>query len=185
MRQKFIDKIYMREVEEKEWYLEKNSEIDGYIALKYIKSISKPLTAYSNGEKYIGLDKGYSVLEYVPNNTGYNCRIFFDKLNRPLCYYFDINNGTGVENDMPWYDDLYLDVTMECPVITKSGYFIRLDDEKEFKNARDEGIITKEIYDKGFEVAINLMKELKEQTNDIVLRSQWDIRRIKEKLNLN
>lgn len=185
MRQKFIDKIYMREVEEKEWYLEKNSEIDGYIALKYIKSIRKPLTAYSNGEKYVGLDKGYSVLEYVPNNRGYNCRIFFDKLNRPLCYYFDINNGTGVENDIPWYDDLYLDVIMACPAITKSGYFISLDDEKEFMIARDEGTITKEIYDKGFEVAINLMKELKGQTNDIVLRSQWDIHRIKEKLNLN
>lgn len=184
MRQKFIDKIYMHEVDEKIWYLEKNGDIDGYIALKYVKKISKPLTAFSNGEKYIGLDEGYSILEYVPLNRGYNCRVFFDRLNRPLCYYFDINNGTGIENNIPWYDDLYLDVTMECPAITKSGFFIRLDDEKELKSARNEGIISKDTYDKGFDVAIKLMKELKENANDIVLRSQWDVFRIKETLKL-
>ena len=39
MRQKFIDKVYMREVIEKEWYLEKDEKINGYIALKYVKKI--------------------------------------------------------------------------------------------------------------------------------------------------
>lgn len=184
MRQKFIDKIYMREVEDKEWYLEKNDEINGYIALKYIKSISKPLTAFSNGKKYVGLDNGYSILEYVPVDRGYNCRVFFDINNSPLCYYFDINKGSGIENNIPWYDDLYLDVTMECPAITESGFFIRLDDEKEFKKALNEGLIDKETYEKGFNVAINLMNELKSTTNDIVNRSQCDVFRIKQKMHI-
>lgn len=184
MRVKFIDKVYMREVTDKEWYIEENSDIDGHIALKYIKEISQPLTAYSNGKKYIGLDAGYSILEYVPKNRGYNCRVFFDRQNRPLCYYFDINNGTGVENNMPWYDDLYLDVTMECPVVTGSAYFIRLDDEKEFKTAKKEGFITEEVYISGFDTAIKLMNELRNIENDIVNRSVWDIVRIKQKINL-
>ena len=47
MRQKFIDKIYMREVTDKEWYLEKDEKLNGYIALKYVKEISKPLTAFN------------------------------------------------------------------------------------------------------------------------------------------
>ena len=132
MRKKFIDKVYMREVSKKEWCLEYDNKIDGYIALKYIKEIAKPITAFCNGKKYVGLDKGYSILEYVPNNRNYNCRVFFNNKNEPLCYYFDINNGTGIENDVPWYDDLYLDVTMECNAITEIGNYIRLDDEIEF-----------------------------------------------------
>lgn len=184
MRQKFVDKIYMREVTDSAWYCEKDEKLNGYIALKYIKSISKPLTAYSNGKKYIGLDNGFSILEYVPANRNYNCRIFFNVENQPLCFYFDINNGTGIENDIPWYDDLYLDVTMECPTITESCYYIRLDDEIEFKKAKKEGLIDEESYKKGYTVAEQLMKELKEQENDIVNRCQFDLFRIKQKLGL-
>jgi len=184
MRQKFIDKIYMREVTAKEWYLEKNEQLNGYIALKFVKEISKPLTAYCNGKKYTGLDKGYSILEYIPLDRKYNCRIFFDNKNRPLCFYFDINNGCGIENDIPWYDDLYLDVTMECPTITEMGYYIRLDDEGEFKMAKKEGKISEELYKQGYQTAEALMKELRNQSNDIVERCQLDLFRIKNKLNL-
>lgn len=185
MRQKFIDKVYMREVLDKEWYLEKNDEMNCYIALKYVKEISKPLTAFSNGKKYVGLDNGYSILEYVPLDRKYNCRIFFDSLNRPLCFYFDINNGSGIENDIPWYDDLYLDVTMECPAITEQGFYIRLDDEIEFKKAKKEGLIDEETYNRGYQTAIDLMNELREQENDIVNRCQYDLFRIKKSLKLS
>ncbi len=184
MRQKFIDKIYMREVLDKEWYLEKDEKLNGYIALKYVKEISKPLTAFCNGKKYVGLDKGYSILEYVPLNRKYNCRVFFDTQNRPLCFYFDINNGSGIENDVPWYDDLYLDVTMECPTITEMGYYIRLDDEAEFKMAKKEGKIDESTYNAGYEIATKLMQELREQKNDIVNRCQFDLYRIKTSLGL-
>lgn len=184
MRQKFIDKIYMREVLDKEWYLEKDEKLNGYIALKYVKEISKPLSAFSNGKKYVGLDKGYSILEYVPLDRKYNCRIFFDEINRPLCFYFDINNGSGIENGIPWYDDLYLDVTMECPAITEIGYYIRLDDEFEFKMAKKEGKIDEDTYHNGYKVAIDLMQELRDQKNDIVNRCQFDLCRIKTILNL-
>ena len=184
MRKKYIDKVYMREVLNKEWYLEKDEKLNGYIALKYIKEISKPLSAFSNGKKYIGLDKGYSILEYVPLDRKYNCRIFFDKLNRPLCFYFDINNGSGIENNIPWYDDLYLDVTMECPTITETGYYIRLDDEAELKMAKNEGQIDEDSYNNAYKVAEKLMQELREQNNDIVNRCQFDLFRIKTLLKL-
>ena len=136
MRQKFIDKIYMKEVRERVWHLERDEQLNGFIALKYIKDITTPLTAFCNGKKYVGLDNGFSILEYVPLDRNYNCRVFFDRENAPICFYFDINNGSGVENGMPWYDDLYLDVTMECPAITEIGHYIRLDDEIEFKQAK-------------------------------------------------
>ncbi len=185
MRQKFIDKVYMREVLDKKWYLEKDEKLNGYIALKYVKEISKPLTAFCNGKKYVGLDKGYSILEYVPLDRNYNCRVFFDDKNMPLCFYFDINNGSGIENDIPWYDDLYLDVTMECPTITDMGYYIRLDDENEFKMAKKEGKIDENTYLKGYNTATSLMQELREHKNDIVNRCQFDLYRIKSLLNIS
>ena len=101
-----------------------------------------------------------------------------------MCFYFDINNGTGIENDIPWYDDLYLDVTMECPTITEGFYYIRLDDEIEFKLAKKEGKIDEETFKKGYKTAENLMFELRNQNNDIVKRACFDLYRIKEKLNL-
>lgn len=184
MRQKFVDKVYMREVTDRVWHLEKDESLNGWIALKYVKEISKPLTAFCNGKKYVGLDKGYSILEYIPIGRNYNCRVFFNELNQPICFYFDINNGVGIENDVPWYDDLYLDVTMECPTITEMGYYIRLDDEGEFKMAKKEGKIDEEIYNLGYKVAQELMTELRGQKNDLVQRCQFDLYRIKSMLGL-
>ena len=184
MRKKFIDKIYMKEVKDKIWYIEKDEKSNTYIALKYIKEIEKPLSFFCNGKKHVGLDKGYSILEYVPLSRNYNCRIFFDSLDRPLCFYFDINNGSGVENDIPWYDDLYLDVTMESPIITETGYYIRLDDEIEFKKGKREGEVDEETFNKGYDVAIKLMEELRLNNNDIVNRCQFDLYRIKTLLKI-
>ncbi len=184
MRQKFIDKIYMNEVTDKIFYCEKDEMLNGYIAIKYIKQIIKPITYYCNGKKYVGLDSGYTILEYVPLNRNYNCRVFFDNLNRAILFYFDINKGAGIENDIPWYDDLYLDVIVETPFITESSYYIRLDDEKEFKMAKKEGKISEEEFNKGYKIATNLMIELKELKNDILHRCQLDLFKMKTKLNL-
>lgn len=184
MRKKFVDKIYMRDVTQKEWYFEENKEINGYIALKHIKEIDSPICAYCNGTKYVGLDKGYTMLEYVLLDKKYNCRVFFDDKNRPLLCYFDINNGCGIENNVPWYDDLYLDVTLSCPVITGSGYYIFLDDEIEFANAKKEGVIDEVVYKQGYDTANALMQELRENNNEIVNRCVYDIYRLKKLLNL-
>ena len=185
MRKKYIEKVYMREVTDKDFYFEEDKSLNGYIAIKYVKNIIKPLSAYCNGKKYIGLDKGYSILEYVPFDGNYNCRVFFDETNRPLCFYFDINNGMGKDEESIWYDDLYLDVTMECPAITGGFYYIRLDDEPEFKKAHKEGLITDEQYQLGYETAEKLMAELKSFKNNIVNRCQVDLHRLKTLLNIH
>ena len=110
--------------------------------------------------------------------------IFFNENNQPLCFYFDINNGTGKDDEGIWYDDLYLDITMECPIITGGFYYIRIDDEKEFKQAKKDGIIDDKLYAKGYEIADKLMEELRNMNNDIVNKCQFDLYRIKNKLNI-
>ena len=74
---------------------------------------------------------------------------------------------------------------MECPAITEMGFYIRLDDEIEFKTAKKEGIISEEMFNKGYKIATDLMLELRENKNDIVNRCLYDLLRIKNKLNLN
>ena len=58
------------------------------------------------------------------------------------------------------------------------------DDEIEFKMAKKEGKIDQETYEKGYQVAIELMNQLREGENDIVQRCQFDLIRIKSLLNL-
>lgn len=183
-KKKYIQNVYMREVNDKLYYEEEDKSLNGYVALTFIKNIDKPLTTYCNGKKYIGLDKGSSILEYVPKNGNYNCRVFFNENNQPLCFYFDINNGTGRDEQGVWYDDLYLDVTMECPTITGGFYYIRLDDEKEFKQAKKDSLINDELYNMGYETANKLMEELKIFKNDIVNRCQVDLIMLKNKLSI-
>ncbi len=185
MRKKYVEKVYMREVTDKEFYFEEDKKFNGYIALKYVKDISKPLSAYCNGKKYVGLDKGYTILEYIPFEGNFNCRVFFDKENRPLCFYFDINNGMGKDEEGIWYDDLYLDVTMECPAITGGFNYIRLDDEGEFKKAYKEGLITDEQYKLGYETAEKIMQELRSSQNKIVNHCHFDLYRLKNLLGIN
>lgn len=184
MRKKFVDKIYMRDVTEKVWYLEKNDDINGYIAVKYIKEMPSQICSYCNGKKYVGLDQGYTILEYVLLDKKYNCRVFIDTENRPFLFYFDINNGCGIENDVPWYDDLYLDVILSCPIITGNSDYIFLDDQIEFSNAKKEGLIDESLYEQGYETANALMTELREHKNQIVNRCVYDIFRLKKLLNI-
>lgn len=180
MRKKYINQVYMKEVKSFDWYLEENKDFNGYIALKHIKKMSRPIMATYNGFYYVGLDENYSIMEYVPQNRGYNCRVFFDDDSSPILFYFDINNGVGIDDGMPWYDDLYLDVIMRCPKITNGKYLIQLDDKNEFVEAYNNGNIDKMAYVTGRKTAFRLIAQLKEQRNDIVNRCQDDFLRIRD-----
>lgn len=185
MRKKYSKDIYMKEVTKSIWHLEDKIDFDGKLGLKYIQEIEKPIKYYCNGNRYIGLDVGYTILEYVPKDRYYTLRAFFDKLNRPILYYFDIVNQTGIDEYSPWYDDMFLDVTMECPIITNGYYHINLVDELEFKQAFKDGVLTQEMFDRGMSTALKLMEELKAQTNDLVNRSIYDVYRLKKELNIS
>ena len=43
MRKKYIQNVYMREVNDKLYYEEEDKSLNGYVALKFIKNIDKPL----------------------------------------------------------------------------------------------------------------------------------------------
>lgn len=49
-------------------------------------------------------------MEFTPLNQFYNARVFLDRDANVIEYYFDISNGNGAEDNIPYYNDLYLDV---------------------------------------------------------------------------
>lgn len=49
MRKKFVEQVYMKEVKDKLYLTEKLDEINGFLAIKYIKDIEKPLIFLCNG----------------------------------------------------------------------------------------------------------------------------------------
>ena len=56
------------------------------------------------------IDDGYYIDEYTSIDKLYNGRAYIDKNKKIIYYYFDISSENGLENKIPYYDDIYLDV---------------------------------------------------------------------------
>ena len=79
---------------------------------------------------------------------------FYDDKNEIVEWYFDIAREIGKENGVPYEDDLYLDVVL------KPNGEVTLLDEDELKEAFEQMEMTKQEFDKAYEIAKNLMKKL-------------------------
>lgn len=110
MRKKLISKTYLRGVNEYELKIYFNLE-NCYVSVKKVLDIDSPFIL-SNGLCVI--DKNYYIMEVIPKNENYSMRVFFNDKKERLEYYFDISleNGIDEESKIPYYDDLYLDVTI-------------------------------------------------------------------------
>lgn len=107
---------------------------DKYIAKLTILDVTKCWKV--DVEKRTILDKDYIWLEIYPKDKHYCITAMYDN-NRVLKeWYFDIVINNGIEDGIPYEDDLYLDV-----VIVPDGR-IHILDEDELLEARDNNIIT-------------------------------------------
>lgn len=106
------------------------------------------------------MDNGYYMLELIPKDEHYSMRVYFDENKEIISYYFDVSLENGLDKDtkIPYYDDLYVDITIfkdEIEVI----------DENELMEAYQDGLITKEQFDLANTTAAELLNELKENKN--------------------
>jgi predicted RNA-binding protein associated with RNAse of E/G family len=109
------------------------------------------------------MDSGYYIVEVIPKNENYAMRVFFNEKKELVEHYFDISLGNGIDEEtkLPYYDDVFLDVT-----ITNGQ--IEICDEDELDNALSQGEITKETYNFAKEVANKLIEEINSNTNKYV-----------------
>ena len=118
--------------------------------------VKEPLiTRY--GEKEICLvDIGYMWLQQFPFGKHHSVTTMFDANGEIVQWYIDICLENGVEDGVPWMDDLYLDI-----VVLPSGEIFLLD-EDDLEQAYKSGTISKEKYD----LALNEVKEIMSQLDN-------------------
>ena len=173
---KWIDvrKRQVREVTKMDLTIKKLEDINAYLTLKEVKELEQPYFVYINGEKIKKLDKGFTVMEYTPLDKNYNLRVHINHKLEILEYYFDITLKNEIRNEVPYYNDLYLDVVYYQPAATKDSTYIYLSDEREIKDALNKDIIDKEEFDLAYKATDELLLELKNKTNKFVNRGLDD-----------
>ena len=164
MRKKLVSKTYMREVSDYEMVIINSDENNYSLCIKKINKMNPPFVLHEFGKDTVHLDNGYFLVEYTPENEYYNARVYLDDQKNVIDYYFDISNGNGIEDKIPYYDDLYLDVIY----YPHENHLIKYDDMDELESALKEEKITKEEFDKAIETGEKLVKELQNKENFFV-----------------
>ena len=125
----------------------------GYVCDLKLNNIDKPLIVFDGKNNICIRDNGYEWIEVYPDKGNYAITIMFDQNKNIIEWYFDIAKKIGIENDIPYEDDLYLDL-----IITSTGEK-RIIDEDELQEALENNDITKDEY----EFAYYVLKELDEK----------------------
>ena len=157
MRKKYTSRMYMRGVDDWTLLIIKREEQNFYITIKKINKIDE--TFIIKDKKII--DNGYYIMEFTPLDQFYNVRVFLDSNADTLGYYFDISAGNGEENNIPYYDDLYLDV-IHFPY---GDCLIKVEDEDELLEALNTGKISTEKYNMANNICEKVIEEIQKKQN--------------------
>lgn len=156
MRKKLISKTYLRDVDSYKLEIYYDNE-DYYLSVKKINRIKEPFIV-SNGLCLI--NNGYYIVEVLPKKENYTMRVFFNENRERLEYYFDISlkNGLDEESKIPYYDDLYTDITVKKDKI-------EILDEDELKEALEKQRISRDEYDLANKTRDKLLQSIRNKDN--------------------
>jgi predicted RNA-binding protein associated with RNAse of E/G family len=114
----------------------------GSIILLLLDEVREPLIVDMGGQSLCLADTGYSWLQQFPANAHYTITTMYDANAKIVQWYIDICLQTGVdERNIPWLDDLYLDL-----VVYPTGEVFLLDAD-ELADALEKGEISAAEYD--------------------------------------
>lgn len=126
-------------------------DFKGYITLLDIKEVSEPLVIKNEGKEVCIVNNGYTWLQHFPLGKKHSVTTMFDAKGDIVQWYIDICYDVGIENNIPWMDDLYLDI-----VIFPSGKVIVMDAE-ELDEALSIGVINKSMHDLAWKEARQIL----------------------------
>ena len=164
MRKKLVSKTYMREVSDYEMVIINNEDMDYYLCIKKINKINPPFVLHEFDQDIVHIDNGYYIVEYTSKNKLYNARVYIDNNKNVIDYYFDISSENGLEDKIPYYDDLYLDVLY----YPNQNDLVLYDDMNELEDALKDKKITQEQFDNAISTAEQLVTEIKNKKNDFI-----------------
>lgn len=137
-------------------YIE-TKDFTGYITLLKLIKVTEPLWVQYGKKRICIVDNNYMWLQHFPVGKNYSVTTMFDANGEIVQWYIDICYKIGMENNIPWMDDLILDI-----VVLPAGEIIQLDEE-ELEEAFESGSITQEMYDLARREATKITKGIKEK----------------------
>ena len=154
----------------------------GYACYLKMDNVEKPLIVNDGTGEICILDNNYKWLELYPDNEKYAITVMYNDKDNLIEWYFDVAKETGIENGIPFEDDLYLDV-----VIMPNGEIIVIDQD-ELQEALDKKEITTDDFYFAYEIANkikdkykNNIDELADLTDNIHNKITKEIENIKER----
>ena len=151
------------------------SFLDGYACLLRFSNIDEPLIVHNDYTNICIKDNNYIWIEVYPINGNYAITIMYDDKINLIEWYFDISKSVGLDNGIPYEEDLYLDL-----IITPDGEKIVID-EDELLNAKEKGIITQEDVDLAYNILNQLEKKYVYNMNELYLLTNY----LLDKFNIN
>ncbi len=103
---KYSSSTYLKDVNEYKLYLYKNN--NEVITIKKILNIIKPFSLVEFDENVKLIDNNYYIVEIVPLNSFYVCRLFLDNNLNIIEEYYTITKNNNIIDGIPVYDDLSL-----------------------------------------------------------------------------
>lgn len=143
MKRKFGDRSDWKRVLKRDYahsYLETDN-FKGYLSLLKIAKVKEPLYVKYFDQNVCIVNDGYLWLQQFPFNKHHSVTTMFDEKGQIVQWYIDICSMNGVsEDNVPWMDDLFLDI-----VVLPSGEVIQKDSE-ELDEALLNGTIDNSLY---------------------------------------
>lgn len=135
---KYSSETYLKGVLEYNLNIFVDSDKPYYIVVKKIKKIDKPFILNEYGKDITILNKNYYILEYIPKDENYICRIFINDCKKLIERIFLFTGRNDVDNGIPTYDDLKL--SHICIENKWKKYNLELFNKMYKKKEIDEGI---------------------------------------------
>ena len=134
----------------------------GYVCNIKFDIVDNPIKVKVNDREYFIKNDNYIWYEIYPDNANYAITIMYDENNNLIEWYFDVSKKIGVEDDIPYEDDLYLDL-----VINPMGESTILDKD-ELKDALDKKDITIDDYKLAYKIIDMLQREYVDNFDHLV-----------------
>ncbi|MFF2755134.1 DUF402 domain-containing protein [Psychrobacillus sp. NPDC058041] len=127
LKRRYGDRTDWKRIIKREYvqtYVEKE-EFIGTISLLKLTQVTEPLFVQYGEKRLCIVDDGYTWMQHFPTDKNYSLTTMFDENGEIVQWYIDICYQIGIEKDVPWWDDLFLDV-----VVLPSGEIIVLDEDE-------------------------------------------------------
>ena len=115
-------------------------DFKGTVSLIKMKKVTSPLYVQYGDNQICIAGEGYIWLQHFPANEHYSLTTMFNGEGKIVQWYIDICLKNGIENDVPWMDDLFLDI-----IILPTGEVI-IKDVDELNEALAQGVIDEILY---------------------------------------